>query len=382
MPSTTRTRTILLLAVCLSVTLAGCGNGWGEDGPADQGDGQDQEPNQSDDLEEADNASQDAENESDAPSDTETTTTADDGDSGDSANREESNTSSNTDTSSDETTAGSDESSDESQQQNGEDTTSPDEGSDASDGEDTQEDSQAPSEGSDDSSDEESPQNEQDGEEQEQEQEDDRPVYDLTVYAGEIYPVEGAEITIERHSDGATTTRTTGEDGSVTFPVYEGDYTVVGVDPQGNTEEQQVTVESDTEILMPTLMDEVPPTHSLTVTVIDANTGEPVEGATVSGVGGVLPSGADALVSGETDENGKVTVEVFEGHTYLIDIQAEGYERESREVTISGDETETFGIGPEKPDPEPNETNPDPVGNETDPNATSSLRNSAAAIGT
>ena len=66
----------------------------------------------------------------------------------------------------------------------------------------------------------------------------DRETYDLTVNAG----AEGEDITVERW-DSATTTRTTGEDGTATFTVYPGEYTVS--DGDGET---AVTVDGDREV--------------------------------------------------------------------------------------------------------------------------------------
>lgn len=55
-----------------------------------------------------------------------------------------------------------------------------------------------------------------------------------------------------------------------------------------------------------------PPTHTLTVTVVDAETVEPIEGATVSGVGNVHPTGFDMLFQGTTNEDGVALIEAYE----------------------------------------------------------------------
>lgn len=51
---------------------------------------------------------------------------------------------------------------------------------------------------------------------------EERVTHQLDVYAGEVYPIEGVDVTIQRW-DGATTTKTTGEDGKASFDVYPGD---------------------------------------------------------------------------------------------------------------------------------------------------------------
>lgn len=65
-------------------------------------------------------------------------------------------------------------------------------------------------------------------------------VHQFVVYAGDQAPVEGADVTIIRHADDATTTKTTDTSGRVSFDVYSGSYTVRGIDERG--EEQAVEV--------------------------------------------------------------------------------------------------------------------------------------------
>lgn len=60
-------------------------------------------------------------------------------------------------------------------------------------------------------------------------------IFSVPVRAGtRDRPADNVDITITREEDGATTTKTTGEDGEVVFDVYGGDYTITGVDTHGN----------------------------------------------------------------------------------------------------------------------------------------------------
>lgn len=168
----------------------------------------------------------------------------------------------------------------------------------------------------------------------------DRETHTLTVNAGEVYPVEGVDVTIERHADGATTTKTTDEEGQVTFDVYPGDYTVTGVDEQGEEYSQEVTVDGDESVLLP---HEVPPPEEVqtTLTVVDQD-GNPVEGVTIEAMTSIPPQGADVYIQSEpTDENGQVVVEAHEGQTYgsvvVKDADGNQYDHGGQTFTTDGD---------------------------------------------
>lgn len=145
-----------------------------------------------------------------------------------------------------------------------------------------------------------------------------RQTHTLTVNSGEIYPVEGVDVTIERHADGATTTKTTDEEGQTTFNVYPGDYTVTGVDEQGQTYTEEVTVDGDESVLLPHEVP-TPPEITTTITVVDQD-GNPVEGVTIEAMTSLPPQGADVYIQSEpTDENGEVEVQAHAGQNYSID---------------------------------------------------------------
>lgn len=151
-------------------------------------------------------------------------------------------------------------------------------------------------------------------------EEPEREVHNLTVTAGEAFAVPNVPVTIERASDGATTTRETNADGVVTFTVYDDEYVVTGTDPNGNEAERTVTVDGeDQRVLLETLEPEWPEETTLTVTVLDSN-GDPVEGATVEGTGDRLPNGVDALASAETNAEGVAELSVWNGMSYLLDV--------------------------------------------------------------
>lgn len=164
--------------------------------------------------------------------------------------------------------------------------------------------------------------------------EDERETHTLTVNAGEVYPVEGVDVTIERHADGATTTKTTDEEGQTTFDVYPGDYTVTG-EYNDETYSQEVTVEEDSSVLLDVPL-EAPDEVETTLKVVDQN-GDPVEGVTVEAMTSIPPYGADVYIQSEpTDENGEVTVTAHAGQSYSID-RIEDADGNSYQVVSVGD---------------------------------------------
>lgn len=159
----------------------------------------------------------------------------------------------------------------------------------------------------------------------------------LTVYAGEAVPVEGADITLERHSDGATTDRTTDENGTVDYTVIDGEYTVTGEDPNGETGSADVTIDGeDDEVLLETLSPPMPEVYDVSMTVVDADSGEPIEDARLEGAGNWHPLTGDQFVQVTTDPDGTGTADAYEGH-YSADLRADGYETQSVEVAIEDD---------------------------------------------
>lgn len=163
----------------------------------------------------------------------------------------------------------------------------------------------------------------------------DRETHELTVNAGERVGVEGVDVTIERW-DGQTTTKTTGEDGQVTFDVYPGEYTVTGVDDRGEEQSVDVTVPHQQEILLDDVAYPAPDEVETTLRVIDQN-GDPVEGVTVEAITSIPPHYADVYIQSEpTDENGEVVVEAHAGQNYSID-RIEDADGTSYQVVSVGD---------------------------------------------
>ena len=169
-----------------------------------------------------------------------------------------------------------------------------------------------------------------------------RETHTLTVSAGESYGVEGVEVTLERHADGATTTKTTNSDGQATFEVYPGDYTVTGVDPRGEEESVDVTVPDQQQVALVDMAAPAPDKVETTLTVVDQD-GNPVEGVTIEGMTSIPPHSADVYFESEpTDENGEVTVTLFEGQSYgslvVQDEDGNQYDHGGQRFTTDGDE--------------------------------------------
>lgn len=274
-----QTRAVVLsILVITSVGLAGCTDGWGEDGPADSNTDEqepsnnstanttttsdtnttanttgDQQDDSSDDsTNERDDSSPNTADAADPTADTETDASAG-GSSGESDTDTDTDTDADTGTQSSDSSADSEsdagsvsndasdtESESESESESGSDTDTDSDSSsesDSSSGDDTSDSTDDTDSGSSDDSD-------------EQSNTDEREVYTLTVHAGPGGSMAGIPVTIERHADGATTTRETNENGVVEFSVYAGGYTVSGTDPAGNTDEQDLSVGQDEELTL------------------------------------------------------------------------------------------------------------------------------------
>lgn len=76
-----------------------------------------------------------------------------------------------------------------------------------------------------------------------------RETHQVKVHTGEENPVGGVDVTIERW-DGATTTKTTDEEGTASFEVYPGEYTITS-EYDGDTHTETVTVENDSSVSLP-----------------------------------------------------------------------------------------------------------------------------------
>lgn len=139
-------------------------------------------------------------------------------------------------------------------------------------------------------------------------------VHELVVNVGDEAPVENADITLERHADGATTTEQTDEDGRVTFDVYTGDYTVTGVDERGEEQSIEVRVPDNQSIHL----DEMYETTNVPFSV-EILGGEPAPDVEVNGET-QLKEGEHTFSTSPTDENGNTQAELLVGQRYYIEV--------------------------------------------------------------
>lgn len=151
-----------------------------------------------------------------------------------------------------------------------------------------------------------------------------------------------------RAAGGETRTVTT-EDGTATFEVTAGEYHL-GADVDGyhefHADEHSIEVTNETSYDLE--LHPEPPIHTLETTVVDAETGAPVEGARIEGIGGVHPAGFDMTFDGTTDEEGRATVELYESPVpYDTTVSAEGYEETSMRIDPADDEEITVELDPE-----------------------------------
>lgn len=158
-------------------------------------------------------------------------------------------------------------------------------------------------------------------------------VHQLVVYAGDEAPVEGADITIERHADGETTTKTTDANGRVAFDVYTGSYTVSGVDERGEEQAVDVTVRDDHSMRLDQLYETTMVTFSIELMGGD----EPIADAQVVG-STRLATGEHTIDTPLTGSNGVTQAELLVGKTY--DIHVEGPGNEYRVTRLEGTGTD------------------------------------------
>lgn len=181
--------------------------------------------------------------------------------------------------------------------------------------------------------DEESPESDDadDGESGEEE-----PIYTLTVEAD-------APVTLERTWEDASTTREP-TDGTVEFSVIEGSYTLSADGYYDVTEEVAIRVDSDTRVTM-----QSEDGADVKVTVVDAETGEGIEGAEISGICDWYYSSGDVYVTGETDADG-----VANAHAELsptdcdATVSAGGYASENVDLAVPDGDGLTVALEPEE----------------------------------
>ncbi|MFC6904202.1 carboxypeptidase-like regulatory domain-containing protein [Halalkalicoccus tibetensis] len=165
-------------------------------------------------------------------------------------------------------------------------------------------------------------------------------------------PIEGAEVTISEWAREIEETDTTDADGVATFVVPVGEYSI-NVDAEGylwvpETTDMMAEIATDfSEVEVNPQLFVDPPDHDLTLTVIDADTGGPIEEADIAGVGG-RPGSGDALIGGVTDADGVAVMNAMEPLSdYTIDVRADGYESQTFNEPLTEDTERTIELVPE-----------------------------------
>ena len=173
------------------------------------------------------------------------------------------------------------------------------------------------------------------------------------------------EVTI-RHIDTGQTFSAATEDGSVTFENLKRGTYAIDVDageewymPLDGSDEIEVDGETERTISM----QPEPDMHTLHMKVTDAETGEPIEGTEVAGIGAVHPRGYDMMFSVETDSDGVAVAEAWES-PYTLEVRAEGYELYMEDIVV--DEDMTVEVALEPAGTEDGETNETSETNETE----------------
>lgn len=180
--------------------------------------------------------------------------------------------------------------------------------------------------------------------------EPDTPPLTLTVVDTDGDPIEGATVAGQGEPHEADIPLEFGgktdADGLYTDVIYENEYTIDIDHPDYNATtvehphdgESNVTVE-----LKPATSSEQ---YEVTFTVLDSETGDPINGATVAGKAPMRDSGDDLFV-GETGPNGTVTVEGNEGDWWDLEVRADGYETTAPELdTVDEDTSVTVELDP------------------------------------
>lgn len=171
-------------------------------------------------------------------------------------------------------------------------------------------------------------------------------VYNLTVDAG----AADVPVMIERHQDGATTTKTTGSDGTIGFDVYPGDYTISTEGDQSQT----VTVQDDRTVSLNSRQSQQATESNVTVDVNLPNSANLESTITLTG-----PEGE--TYSQESGMDGRATFTVPNGE-YEYEITPTEQDRNYQLAMM--EYSDTITVGPESSDvykfmffPEPEQLN-------------------------
>ncbi|WP_097157957.1 S8 family peptidase [Bacillus oleivorans] len=131
-------------------------------------------------------------------------------------------------------------------------------------------------------------------------------------------------------------TQTNPQDGSYELTHASGSYTLVAEAYGYRSVTQTVDIPRDGEVTANFTLEELPE-GTVSGTVINEQTGNPVEGATVY----LIEDAAVAPVT--TDENGNFSLVAYEG-TYTVKVSAPSYYSEEIPVTVAGDEEVTLDV--------------------------------------
>lgn len=113
-----------------------------------------------------------------------------------------------------------------------------------------------------------------------------------------------------------------------------------------------IEVSDDTEITL-----QQPGPDPIQVTVVDAETDEPIEGAEISGLCHLWYSSGDAYVTGTTDANGVAQAQADVAPTECnASVEADGYERTQLSLSVPDDDGITVELSPASADDDGNST--------------------------
>ena len=177
------------------------------------------------------------------------------------------------------------------------------------------------------------------------------PVHSLTVYLEdtEMGDAVDGEVAISHVESGEAFSATT-DDGTAAFEDIPAGTYAIEIDageewyrPHDGSDE----VEVDGQIEHTISMQPEPPMHEIEVIVTDAETGEPIEGASVGGIGAVHPQGFDMQFESETNSDGVAVAQTWES-PYTLEVRAEGYELYMEDIVLDEDMTVEVALEPEE----------------------------------
>jgi large repetitive protein len=141
-------------------------------------------------------------------------------------------------------------------------------------------------------------------------------------------PVAGATVTVSR--DGSTVaTEATGIDGTATFDLAPGDYSVLATADNYGGGSTDVALAPAEQAEVSLVLD--PDAASVAVTVTDADTDAPVQGATIT----VVDLDEQVVATATTDDAGQATLTDLPQGDHLVVVAADGYETLEEPVSLA-----------------------------------------------